>query len=80
MVEPLKLQDKNESTKQLSLDEFLNSPDASSRDASLEPEVSLREEKRIKRKMDIRLVVLVGFMYCVSLMDRTNLANAKQAG
>jgi len=38
------------------------------------------EHKRIRRKLDLRLVVLVGFMYCVSLMDRANLANANAAG
>lgn len=43
-------------------------------------EVSAAEARKIKLKIDIRLVVLVGFMYCVSLMDRTNLANAKIAG
>ena len=43
-------------------------------------DVSPSEARRIKFKIDARLVVLVGFMYCVSLMDRTNLANAKVAG
>jgi hypothetical protein len=38
------------------------------------------ELKRIRMKLDFRLVVLVGFMYCVSLMDRSNLANANTAG
>jgi hypothetical protein len=38
------------------------------------------EEKAVRRKVDLRLVVLVGFMYCVSLMDRTNTANANAAG
>jgi hypothetical protein len=43
-------------------------------------DVSPAEARRIKFKIDARLVVLVGFMYCISLMDRTNLANAKIAG
>ena len=43
-------------------------------------DVSPSEGRKIKLKIDLRLVVLVGFMYCVSLMDRTNLANAKVAG
>lgn len=31
------------------------------------------EQKRIVWRVDRRLVLLLGFMYCVSLMDRTNL-------
>jgi len=38
------------------------------------------EQKRIVRRVDIRLVLTVGAMYCVSLMDRTNLGAANIAG
>lgn len=38
------------------------------------------EQKKIIRHVDRRLVVTVGIMYCVSLMDRTNLSNAAIAG
>lgn len=38
------------------------------------------EEKAIIRRTDIRLVLTVGAMYCVSLMDRTNLGAANIAG
>lgn len=38
------------------------------------------EQKRIIRRADIRLVLTVGAMYCVSLMDRTNLGAANIAG
>lgn len=38
------------------------------------------EQKRIIRKIDLRLVPTLGFMYCVSLMDRTNLGIAVVAG
>jgi hypothetical protein len=38
------------------------------------------EQRKIIHKIDRRLVVLLGFMYCVSLMDRSNLSNAKVAG
>lgn len=31
------------------------------------------DHKRIKRKIDRRLVLTLGLMYCVSLMDRTNM-------
>ncbi|KAF2668376.1 MFS general substrate transporter [Microthyrium microscopicum] len=44
------------------------------------PEFTPAEEKKIWRRVDLRLVVLIGFMYCVSLMDRANLSNAKVAG
>lgn len=30
-----------------------------------------QEQKKIIRRIDIRLVTTLGFMYCVSLMDRT---------
>lgn len=36
--------------------------------AALTPE----EQKKVMRRIDIRLVLTLGFMYCVSLMDRTN--------
>lgn len=38
------------------------------------------EERRIIKRIDRRLIVTVGFMYCVSLMDRTNLGAANIAG
>lgn len=38
------------------------------------------EQKRIMRRIDRRLVVTVGAMYCVSLMDRTNMSAANIAG
>lgn len=42
--------------------------------------VSPEEEKRIMWRIDRRLVTVLGFMYCVSLMDRTNLGAANIAG
>ncbi|KAK2043868.1 major facilitator superfamily transporter [Colletotrichum somersetense] len=45
-------------------------------DAAFTPE----EQRRIIRRIDRRLVVTVGAMYCVSLMDRTNLSAAAIAG
>ncbi|KAI2642725.1 major facilitator superfamily domain-containing protein [Xylaria nigripes] len=38
------------------------------------------EAKRIVHKIDRRLLVTIGFMYCVSLVDRTNLSFAAIAG
>ena len=38
------------------------------------------EQRRIIRRVDRRLVVTVGAMYCVSLMDRTNMSAANIAG
>ena len=35
-----------------------------------------KEQKKIMRRIDRRLVLTLGFMYCVSLMDRTNLGAA----
>ncbi|KZM21583.1 uncharacterized protein EKO05_0008037 [Ascochyta rabiei] len=38
------------------------------------------EQKKIIRKVDMRLIPVLGCMYCVSLMDRTNLGVAMVAG
>lgn len=38
------------------------------------------DQKRLIRKVDLRLIPLCGVMYCVSLLDRTNLSNAAIAG
>lgn len=38
------------------------------------------EQRKIIRRIDYRLVVTLGLMYCVSLMDRTNLGIAVVAG
>ncbi|RMZ80384.1 hypothetical protein DV738_g2781, partial [Chaetothyriales sp. CBS 135597] len=38
------------------------------------------EQKKIVWKIDVRLVLTLGIMYCVSLMDRTNLGIAAVAG
>lgn len=41
---------------------------------------SLQEQKKIYRRIDIRLVVTLGCMYMISLLDRTNLGAASVAG
>jgi hypothetical protein len=41
---------------------------------------SLEEQKKIYRRIDIRLVVTLGCMYMISLLDRTNLGAASVAG
>jgi hypothetical protein len=38
------------------------------------------EQRSIIRRIDRRLVITVGAMYCVSLMDRTNMSAANIAG
>jgi len=38
------------------------------------------EQRKIIHRIDRRLVTTVGLMYCVSLMDRTNLSAAAIAG
>ncbi|KAI0018970.1 major facilitator superfamily MFS-1 [Xylariomycetidae sp. FL0641] len=43
-------------------------------------EYNEHEAKKIMWRIDRRLVTTVGFMYCVSLMDRTNLSAAAIAG
>ncbi|EPE02359.1 general substrate transporter [Ophiostoma piceae UAMH 11346] len=53
---------------------------SSAPDPSILTEFSPEDQRRIMRHIDRRLVVTVGFMYCVSLMDRTNLGAANIAG
>jgi hypothetical protein len=36
--------------------------------------------KRVTRKIDIRLVPMLGLMYLIAFLDRTNIANAKLNG
>lgn len=43
-------------------------------------EFTPEEQKRIIRRIDLRLVTMTGLAYCVSLMDRTNLSMTAVAG
>lgn len=52
---------------------------ASSHD-DYECEFTPAEQKKIIHRIDRRLVVTVGVLYCISLMDRTNLSAAAIAG
>ncbi|KAH6686839.1 retrograde regulation protein 2 [Plectosphaerella plurivora] len=49
-------------------------------DINDDPEFSLKEQRAIIHRIDRRLVVMLGAIYCVSLIDRTNLSNAAIAG
>jgi hypothetical protein len=43
-------------------------------------EFTPEEQKKIMRRIDLRLVTMTGLAYCISLMDRTNLSMAAVAG
>lgn len=45
-----------------------------------EEEFTPEQQKKIIRRIDLRLVTMTGLAYCVSLMDRTNLSMAAVAG
>ncbi|KAI1751488.1 major facilitator superfamily domain-containing protein [Xylaria castorea] len=45
-----------------------------------EDELTEREGQKIIHRIDRRLLVTIGFMYCVSLIDRTNISAAAIAG
>jgi hypothetical protein len=64
----------------IAYDEELQKPAAAQEALDDDPEYSYTEQRTIIHKVDRRLVVLLGFMYCVSLMDRNNLPNAAIAG
>ncbi|OAL54136.1 phthalate transporter-like protein [Pyrenochaeta sp. DS3sAY3a] len=59
------------------LKEDVNAP--SSHD-DYECEFSPQEQRKIIHRIDRRLVITVGVLYCISLMDRTNLSAAAIAG
>jgi hypothetical protein len=63
--------------RQVSLKENI---DGSQDGSGYECEFSPREQKKIIHRIDRRLVVTVGVLYCISLMDRTNLSAAAIAG
>lgn len=45
-----------------------------------EEEFTPEEQRKIIRRIDLRLVTMTGLAYCISLMDRTNLSMAAVAG
>ena len=45
-----------------------------------DPVYSYEEQRAIVHRIDRRLVVTCGLLYCVSLIDRGNLGNASIAG
>ncbi|KAI1376872.1 MFS general substrate transporter [Hypoxylon crocopeplum] len=47
---------------------------------TIDDDIDEQEGKRIIRRIDRRLVALVGVLYCISLMDRTNLSAGAIAG
>ncbi|KAL4902729.1 hypothetical protein BDW74DRAFT_186690 [Aspergillus multicolor] len=49
-------------------------------DIDYDEEFSPEEQRKIIRRIDLRLVTITGLAYCVSLMDRTNLSMAAVAG
>jgi sugar phosphate permease len=61
----------------LSEDQSISS--SAENDARIEA-LTPEERKKVIRRIDIRLVLTLGLLYCVSLMDRTNLGIAVVAG
>ncbi|KAK4547958.1 hypothetical protein LTR36_010677 [Oleoguttula mirabilis] len=59
--------------------ERISSEEAHENDARINA-FTPEEQRKIMRRIDYRLVLTLGFMYCVSLMDRTNLGIAAVAG
>ena len=47
---------------------------------SEDEEYTLQEQRKIIHRVDRRLIVTCGVLYCISLMDRTNLGQAAIAG
>ena len=51
-----------------------------SSDLNIDEVYSHEEQRKIVHRIDRRLVTVLGLMYCISLMDRTNLSAAALAG
>ncbi|KAL1612830.1 hypothetical protein SLS60_001060 [Paraconiothyrium brasiliense] len=62
------------------LEDVEHTPTKTSYDGDYESEFSETEQRKIIHRIDRRLVVTVGVLYCISLMDRTNLSAAAVAG
>jgi hypothetical protein len=58
----------------------VRSSDDDSTDQVDDNEFSPQEEKRIIRRIDLRVTFVCGAMYFISLLDRTNLGAANIAG
>ena len=54
--------------------------DTNSGDGYMDEEYTPAEQRAIIHRIDRRLVTTCGFMYCISLMDRTNLSAAAIVG
>jgi len=65
---------------ELGVAHFEDSTSEISDDAAIINEFTPEETKKIIHRIDRRLVTVVGLMYCISLMDRTNLGAAAIAG
>jgi hypothetical protein len=44
------------------------------------PSLSPAEDRRLTTKLDIKLIPILGLLYLICFLDRTNIANAKIAG
>jgi hypothetical protein len=58
----------------------IDNPSLAEADYDVDHGFTLAEQKAIVRRTDRRLVLICGAMYCVSLMDRTNMSSARIAG
>jgi hypothetical protein len=54
--------------------------DDKSSDSEANGDCDPKEARRIRRKIDMRLIPALGAMYGISLMDRKNVSNAAIAG
>lgn len=54
--------------------------DDKSSDSEANEDYDPKEARRVRRKIDMRLIPALGAMYGISLMDRKNVSNAAIAG
>ncbi|KAJ8091490.1 hypothetical protein PM082_024408 [Marasmius tenuissimus] len=55
-------------------------PESYSEDRKNPPDLTPEQETQIWRKIDLRLLPILGLMYCMSFLDRGNIGNARLQG
>ncbi|KAJ9612209.1 hypothetical protein H2200_003806 [Cladophialophora chaetospira] len=61
-------------------DAHIHTKDLRVAEGELDPNIDVGLEKKIKRKLDLRLVPILAAIYTMALVDRTNLGSARIAG
>ncbi|KAJ5113075.1 MFS general substrate transporter [Penicillium angulare] len=70
----------NEKVNSNALVEAVETQKPTSQNIDDDPVYSYKEQRKIIRRVDLRLILMLGFLHCVCLIDRGNLGGAAVAG